>query len=178
MKQRIFLALLALALVPAAARAGSVGIGVFGGISVPILYDGATNGTQYGARLPIGLLPFLTLEPYYAQSELGDKDETFGGVTYTRSGPEVESFGANALFNFGGPVRFYPYAGIGQTTIKQTGSDDVTDTSINFGLGFGFTPVGSLSIDIRGELNSIVTGDTSRKFGNLTAGVSYAFSTR
>ena len=31
-----------------------------------------------------------------------------------------------------------------------------------------------LGVDLRGELNAVVTGDTSRKFGNLTAGVSYA----
>jgi hypothetical protein len=28
--------------------------------------------------------------------------------------------------------------------------------------------------DVRAELNSVITGDTSRKFGNFTAGVSYA----
>jgi hypothetical protein len=174
MKLRVFTALFALALVPAVAAAGSVGIAAYGGLSFPVLYDTATQGSQFGLRAPIELLPLLIVEPYYAQSALGDKDETFGGVTYTRSGPDVDSFGANALFNFGGSVKFYPFVGIGSTTIKQSGSEDITDTNLNFGLGFGFTPMPKLGIDLRGELSSVVTGDTSRKFGNLTVGVSYA----
>jgi hypothetical protein len=174
MRSRVFAALFALALVPAVAVAGGVGIGAYGGVSFPIAYDTATQGPQYGLRAPIQLLPLLIVEPYYAQSALGDKDETFGGQTYTRSGPDVDTFGANALFNFGGSVKFYPFVGIGSTTIKQSGSEDITDTNLNFGLGFGFTPMPKLGIDLRGELNSVVTGDTSRKFGNLTVGVSYA----
>lgn len=174
MKLRVFTALFALALVPAVAAAGSVGVAAYGGVSFPIVYDTATQGPQYGLRVPVHLIPLLVVEPYYAQTSLGDKDETFGGQTYTRSGPDLKTFGANALFNFGGPVKFYPFVGIGSTTIKQSGSDDVTDTNLNFGLGFGFTPMPKLGIDLRGELNSVVTGDTSRKFGNLTVGVSYA----
>ena len=174
MKSRVFTALFALALVPAVAAAGTLGIGAFGGLSFPIINDTAGNGAQYGVRAPINLIPLLTVEPFYAQSSLGDVDETFGGQSYTRSGPDVKTFGANAIFNFGGPVKFYPLVGIGGTTIEQSGSEDISETSLNFGLGFGFQPMEKLGVDLRGELCSVVTGDTSRKFGNLTVGVSYA----
>jgi opacity protein-like surface antigen len=174
MKLRAFTAVLALALVPAMAAAGSLGIGAYGGLSIPIINDTAGNGALYGLRAPVHLLPLLTIEPFYAQSSLGDVEETFGGQTYTRSGPDVKTFGANAIFNFGGGVTFYPLVGIGGTKIEQSGSEDISETSINFGLGFGFTPMPKLGVDLRGELCSVVTGDTSRKFGNLTVGVSYA----
>jgi opacity protein-like surface antigen len=171
MKLRVFTALFALVLVPAVAAAGTLGIGAYGGLSIPILYDTASNGALYGLRAPVNLIPLLTIEPFYAQSSLGDKDETFGGQSYTRSGPDVKSFGANALFNLG---TMYPYVGIGSTTFEQSGSEDVTDTSLNFGLGLGFKVMPKLTIDLRGELSAVVTGDTSRKLGNLTVGASYA----
>jgi Outer membrane protein beta-barrel domain len=171
MKGLVAAALFALALVPAVAGAGSVGLGLYGGLSAPILYDTASPGTQYGVRVPVNLIPLLTVEPYFDQTSLGDKDETFGGQTYTRSGPDVSTFGANALFNLG---MMYPYLGIGSTTFKQSGSDDVTDTCLNFGLGFGFKAMPKLSIDLRAELSAMVTGDTSRKLGYVNLGVSYA----
>ncbi len=171
MKRIIAAALLALALVPAVAGAGSVGIGLYGGFSAPILYDTATSGTQYGVRVPVNLIPLVTVEPYFDKTMLGDKDETFAGQTYTRSGPDVDTFGANALIHLG---TMYPYVGIGSAKFKQSGSPDVTDTSLNFGLGLGFKLMPKLGLDIRGELSAIVTGDTSRKIGYLNVGVSYA----
>jgi hypothetical protein len=174
MRSRVFFALLALGWIPAAARAGSVGIGAFGGVSLPILNDTAGNGSQYGVRVPVHVVPYFGVEPYFAQSSLGSTDQTFAGLSYTRSGPDVTTWGANAIFYFGGPVQFYPLVGIGSTTIQQTSSADVTGTNINFGLGFGFTPLPKTTIDLRGEMNSVITGSTSRKFGNITAGVSYA----
>lgn len=174
MKSRILAALFALALVPAMAAAGSVGVGAFGGASLPVLYDNAGIGGLAGVRVPVSLLPMLTVEPYYSQSRLGDTEDTFAGQTYTRSGPELYTFGANAIFKFGEGVKFYPLVGIGSTKIEQAGSDDLTETNLNFGLGFGFSPAPKFDIDLRGELSAVITGDTSRKFGNFTLGVSYA----
>ncbi len=174
MKQRIFIAVLALALVPAAASAVGVGLGVYGGASFPILQDNAGNGSQFGVRVPVSVIPLVTAEPFFAKSSLGDKEDTFGGVTYKRSGPDVTTFGLNALLNFGGPFQFYPFVGIGSSKIEQEGASDITETTYDFGLGLGLSPIPKLSVHVRGEFSAVVTGDTSRKFGNLTAGVSYA----
>jgi opacity protein-like surface antigen len=174
MRLRILAVCLALALVPAIAAAGSVGIGAFGGLSVPVLTNPGSQGPQFGVRVPINVLPLLTFEPFYAQSALGDQDETFAGQSYTRSGPELYTYGVNAAFKFGEGVKFYPLVGIGSTKIEQSGADDITETSLNFGLGFGFSPMPRLDLDLRGELSSVITGDTSRKYGNFTVGVSYA----
>ena len=174
MKQRIFVALLALALVPAPAGAIGVGLGVYGGPSFPILQDNAGNGGLFGVRVPVSIIPLVSAEGYFAKSSLGDKEDTFAGVTYTRSGPDVTTFGVNGMLSFGGPFQFYPIVGIGSTKIEQSGVDDVTKASFNFGLGLGLSPIPKLSVHVRAEMNSVVTGDTSRKFGNVTAGVSYA----
>jgi opacity protein-like surface antigen len=174
MKQRILLALLAVALIPAAAGAVGIGAGAYIGTSTPVLNEPANSGVIYGVRAPILLAPMLSVEPFYAQSALGDVEDSFGGQTYTRSGPDVKTFGANAIFSFGEGVKFYPLVGIGSTKIEQTGAEDITDTSLNFGLGLGIPFMGRFMADIRAELNSVITGDTSRKFGNFTGGVSYA----
>jgi opacity protein-like surface antigen len=174
MKRILLGALFALALVPAGAAAGSVGIGVFGGASLPVLYDNASLGGLAGVRIPINVLPMLTFEPYYSKSQLGDTQDTFGGQSYTRSGPELHTYGGNAIFEFGEGLKFYPFVGIGSTRIEQESVEDVTDTNLNFGLGFKYMAMHKLAFDLRGELSAVITGDTSRKFGNLTLGVSYA----
>lgn len=174
MKQRILFTLLAVALIPATAGAVGIGAGAYIGTSTPILNDGAKSGVQYGVRAPVSLAPMLIVEPFFAQSALGDVDESFGGQPYTRSGPDVMTFGANAIFSFGEGVKFYPLVGIGSTRIEQTGAEDITDTSLNFGLGLGIPFMAKFTLDVRAEMNSVITGDTSRKFGNFTGGVSYA----
>jgi len=174
MKQWTFAALLALAVVPAVATAGSIGLGVFGGPSFPILDSNAGNGSQFGVRVPVNLIPLLSVEPFYAKSSLGDKEETFGGISYKRSGPDVSTFGANVLLSIGGPFQFYPFVGLGSSKIEQSGISDITKTSYDFGVGFGISPMPKLSVQLRAEMNAVVTGDTSRRFGNITVGASYA----
>src|SRR5438094_10031865 len=100
MKPRVLAGLLTLALVPAAAGAASLGLGVYGGMRSPILNDTAGNGPQYGVRAPVTLAPMLIVEPFYAQSALGDVDQSFGGNSYTRTGPDGKTFGTKPGFRF------------------------------------------------------------------------------
>lgn len=168
------LALLALAIGAPAAGAVSIGLGAFGGLAEPILQGTSTQGTQFGVRVPVDVVPMITVEPYYAYSKLGDKDETFGGISYTRDGGKVSAFGANALFNFGGPgYKLFPFVGLGTHSLKREGLADESDVGYNFGLGLGFAPIPKLSVSLRGEFNMIGTGETSRKSANVTLGVAY-----
>lgn len=165
-------ALLALLASAGAAHALSVGVGAFGGVSVPIVQDDTGQGSQFGIRVPVNLVPMVNVEPYFASTSGGDAEEDFG----TRTGLDVSAFGANLLFPFGAGIRFFPFVGIGSHTLKREGQDDITKTGYNFGLGLGFSPpVAGLSIDVRGELNAVVDGDVSRKWANATVGVSYNF---
>lgn len=173
MKKLLALSLLVLALSASAAWAGSIGIGAFAGMSVPVLQEDVDKGTMFGLRAPVKLVPLITVEPYYASSSLGEATETIGSIEYTREGFDEKAYGVNAMLTMGGPVSFYPFVGVGQTSLKRTGFDD-SFTTYNFGLGLGISPAPKISLHIRGELQAVVDGEASRKFGNATVGVTYA----
>ena len=178
MRKLAILTLLALALLPCVAGAASIGVGAFGGVSVPVLQDDTGRGTVFGVRAPVALIPLVTVEPYFAKTAGGDKDKDLEGTTITRSGLDVSGFGANVLLTFGGKIQLYPFAGIGSYKLTRTGSEDLTNTAYTFGLGLGISPMPKLSVHVRGELAAAVDGATSRKWANATVGVSYnVFST-
>jgi hypothetical protein len=173
---KLYLAVLATFALASAAHAGGIGISAFGGASIPVIQEDNGSGSIFGVRVPVTLLPLLTIEPYYSQTAGGDKDQDAGGVTYTRSGIDVTSFGANAMVTFGTGFVFYPYAGIGTATSKREGLD-ATSTQYNFGAGLSFSPpAANLAVHVRGELDAVLEEDassTARKWGNITVGVSY-----
>ena len=158
-------------------HAVSVGIAAFGGPSWPIAQDDNGTGAQFGVRVPIHVIPFMSVEPYYARSNFGDASETFAGTEYTRSGYDMDAFGVNIGLGAVGMIPgspFYPYVGIGSHSLSRDGSDDVTEVGYNFGLGLGVPlPVG-LSLNVRGELTVVDLGDTSRKFITATANIGYS----
>jgi len=174
MKKLLVLAIAALAVLAGSARAASIGVGVFGGASVPILQDDQDNGTQYGARIPVKLIPLFTVEPFYSSTSLGDKTfDIAPGVSVTRDGSDVTSYGVNAMLTLGGPFSIYPFAGIGEAKFKRTGQDEEF-TSYHLGLGLGISPIPKLGVDLRAELQAAVDGDVSRKLLNITLGASYS----
>src|SRR5437899_2252806 len=115
--------LLALVLAAGTAGAASVGLGGFGGVSIPIVQDDTGRGTVFGVRAPVSLLPLLSVEPFFASSSMGDKDQRVAGLTYTRDGGTVSAFGLNAML--GGAAlpgfKFFPYVGLGSYTLKREG---------------------------------------------------------
>jgi len=178
MVKPLLVALLALALFSGAASAAQIGLGAYGGINVPVLNDLSKQGTDFGIRVPIKLGDLFSVEGFYSQSSLGDVDQAFGGSSYTRDGGDLKAFGANALLTVGEGFRVFPFAGVGSYRLTRSGSEDVSDMGFQFGLGLGFLPdpaVERLSIDIRGEVDMMVTDQTSQKFAKATAGVSYLF---
>lgn len=173
MKKLLSLSLLALVLTAGLAHARGIGIGAFGGASIPIVNDLAKQGSVFGVRVPVSLLPLVTVEPFASFSSLGDAEETFGPTTFTRDGGKNNGFGANVMLTFGGPISFFPFVGIGSYTIEREGSEDVSEMGYNMGLGLGFQPTPMFGLSLRGELNAVVTDDTSQKFANVTLGAHY-----
>lgn len=177
MKRTIALAVLALALAAGPAQAQSVGIGIqpYGGLSFPIIQDDTGSGALYGLRVPVKVIPVITLEPYYLTSDLGEGEVEIGGITYEREGFEHTGYGLNVMLgSVGGTgVRFYPFAGIGSHKLERDNEAEIKETAYNFGLGLGIGATPKISVEIRGELNMVVTGDTSRKFANATVGLNY-----
>ncbi len=177
MKRLAALAALAGCLAAGPAAAAGIGIGAFGGLSFPVVQDDNNGqGSVFGVRAPISLVPMFTVEPYFTSTSGGDTEETFGGVGYTRSGIDVTGFGANVLLTMGTGLRFYPFAGIGSYSMERPGLDE-SNMGWTAGFGIGFTPpIAGLGIDLRGELTGVLEdGDeTSRTWANVTVGVSYS----
>src|SRR5262245_58669254 len=96
----VWVALLAQTCWTVPANAASVGVGVFGGASIPVVQDDNGSGSEFGVRVPVSVVPLVTVEPYFLKSNGGDKDEDLGSLTITRSGIDVTGFGANVMFTF------------------------------------------------------------------------------
>jgi hypothetical protein len=174
MHKSLPLVLLALVMLAGAAAAADIGVGAFGGVNIPVLNDLSEQGSEFGVRIPVKVSSMFTVEGFYGSSSLGDVDETFGSTTYTRDGGDLTSYGANALFTFGQGFQFFPFAGIGSYKIEREGSEDIQDMGWSFGLGIGFAPMPKLNLNLRGELDMVVTDETSQKFGKVTAGAAYS----
>ena len=161
---------------PVQATALGIGVGAFAGTSTPVIQDDNGSGAQFGIRVPVSIVPMFTVEPYFASSSGGDKDQEIGGVTYTRSGIDVTTFGANLLLTFGGGLQFAPYVGVGSNKLERDGLD-ATETGYTFGLGLRFgLPLAKLALHARGGMNAVLeegSSETSRKWVDATLGVSY-----
>ena len=168
-------ALLALVSTTAVAAPLKIGAGVYGGVSIPVLNDLAKQGSAFGVRIPIQVVPMLTIEPYYTKAGLGDATQTVLGVDYTRDGGDVSGFGVNALVTFGGPVQFYPWGGLGSYKITRSGAEDINKMGFQGGLGLGIKLVSNLRLHVRGGLDVVSTDGTSQKFAEVNAGLNYAF---
>ena len=130
------------------------------------------QGTLFGLRPPVTVIPLVTVEPYSPRPRAGTRTRTSPAPRSPRSGMDHRLRRQRAAALGGNPV--YPFAGIGSYKLTRAASDDLTKIGYNFGLGLGFSAIPKLSIDVRGELNMTV-GETSRKCANVTAGVSYNF---
>ena len=177
MKRSSLVAALALILVAGVAQAASVGLGVFGGLSVPVVQPDQSNGSTFGVRVPIHAVPLITVEPFYASTSLGDKTFTAGPASITQKGADVTTYGVNAMFSMGGPIRFYPFAGLGSAKYKLGGAS-TNVTSYQAGFGVGLTPFPKVSVDLRGELQYAGKDGFVRRNAGITLGASYSiFST-
>lgn len=174
--KRLAMSVLFLALAAVPASAVTIGAGAFGGVSIPVVQDDNGQGSIYGIRAPIGIAPIFTVEPYASWTSGGDVEETINTIPLTRSGIDLQSYGANVLFTFGTGFQLFPFAGIGMTSSERDGLDQ-SSTQWNFGLGLGFKPFKvPLMIDVRGEYASVTDEDnteTARNFANITVGATY-----
>ena len=172
MKKLFVMVIVATALLSGAARAASIGGGFFAGVAVPVVQEDQDNGSVWGLRAPVKLVPLLAVEPYFSSATLGDKTVTVGGFSATREGSDVTSFGVNAMLTMGGPVRFYPFVGLGTAKYKRTGQNE-SFTAYNLGLGLGFGLIPKVDLDLRGEFQAAANEGVSRKVVNITLGASY-----
>lgn len=176
MRRVLVVALFALALGAGAAKAADIGVGVFAGSNIPIVQDDNGNGIAWGIRVPVRLIPMLTVEPYFGSTTGGEKEQDVSGIgTITRDGIDITSYGVTGLLTFGAGLQFYPYASIGSGKMSRDGSEDLSGVEWGAGLGLGISPMPKLSVHLRGGIDVITKDDITRDFALVTGGVSYSF---
>ncbi len=161
--------------------AGKFSVGAFAGLNMPLIQEDMGNGTLFGAKGRITLLPFLGVEPNIVFSNYGDKDieDDDGNLIGTRKGGEVTSFGVDAVFgNFSGfsQARFYGLVGVNSNTMKRDGLSDQTRLGVSLGTGIEFLPADAFGIEVRARIHSIsLDGGGGRNNLELSAGLNYYF---
>lgn len=181
MKKTLCLGMLILFLAgtSSATAAGRFSIGCFAGLNFPISQEDMGNGTLFGAKGRILLLPFLGVEPNFVFSEYGDKKHEILEGTQTRKGGEITSFGADAVFGTFSEfsqVRFYGILGINSNTFKWEPHEDQTRLGLSLGTGMEFLPTDAFSIEVKVRVHAIsLEGGGGRDNLELSAGLNYYF---
>jgi hypothetical protein len=158
----------------------SIGVGVYGGMSMPVEMD-AKMGSIVGARVKVlPAIPLVGVEGYYASVnqksprnlwDEQDLDVVFEGDTYT-------TFGANLLIGgLSGPgLRTFGIAGINFVEFDDHGTKE-----LKYGgeLGFGVEIVPPfIDLGIEGRASAMILGweeGPDRKLTTVTVGVNYYF---
>ena len=178
MKSLAVVAVVLLSLVPAPGAAIQVGIGLAGGESFPMAQSDTGRGGQYGLRLPVNLLPLLTVEPFLFSTDLGSVETTVGGRTYSRSGFDILSYGAIAALGgtgMGPRYPLYPFVGVGGFHPSREGSARVERTGYILGVGYARALPADLALNLRSDVNWMSVDGSARRFFEVSLGVSLRF---
>src|SRR2546426_8881550 len=90
----VWIAALALTCWALPAGAASVAVGVFGGASVPVAQEDNGSGSEFGIRVPVSVIPLVTVEPYFVKANGGGKKEDLGKLRITHSAIDLAGYGA------------------------------------------------------------------------------------
>ncbi|MEY4374317.1 MAG: hypothetical protein RL760_483 [Candidatus Eisenbacteria bacterium] len=171
MKRILVLALLAGALFADRTFAAGVSLGLSAGISSPSETVEGENGSYFSVSAPVRLVPLVTVEPFFAQSRLGDQDVSVPPISLVLKGATLSTVGARVALTFGGPVSVYPYLGVGYTNYDHLGFKESAVSYLG-GLGVGVSIVPKLRLDARAEQHTVSLDQRSVGVFNLSLGVS------
>lgn len=163
--------------------AAKLGVGVFAGISVPVVQDDQASGSEFGVRVRYGLGSIIVLEPFASFVKWGDPGavDLDGGGTFDMgiSGSKLTSFGLEAtLGNAPGTQGLAPFffAGLGSYKVENddTGYDEsALGWSGGLGLGIGLSP--KLGLDFRAKVLVAPQDGGSKKAFGFTGGINFNF---
>ncbi len=154
------------------------GVGAFGGMDYPVGQDDQTQGTIFGIRGKVKVLPIITLEPRLAFTSFGDAESE--DFVLDLEGSKVNAYGVDAVIGapFGGQgFAMFGVLGAGFYNMKRDQTfEDFTNLgwSAGFGFAIGFTPM--VSADARGMAHVIPfdEGGTAKSV-SVTVGLNYFF---
>ncbi|MEW5993210.1 MAG: outer membrane beta-barrel protein [Candidatus Zixiibacteriota bacterium] len=171
------LLVLALLAPPVLSIGPKLGVGASVGLDIPIGQDEQSQGTIFGFRGRVNLIPMITVEPNISFTRYGDPD--LEGVTSNLEGSKIMAYGVDVALGMGfGAPGFNPYGlvGAGYYNVKrdQTGQDD-TDLGYSAGLGFELGFAVPIAVDVRGKLVVIPIEGASKKSATVMGGLHYYF---
>jgi len=174
----VSLTLLLLLCSTVAAQGPKIGLGVFGGLDIPVGQDDQDQGTVFGVRGKLKVFPIVTLEPRISFTSFGEPESDV--VDWGLDGSKVNAYGIDAVFGapFGASgFNLFGVLGAGFYNYKrdQAAQDD-TNLGWSAGLCFAIGLAPMVSVDVRGKLNVVPYDDGgTKKSGSATAGLNYYF---
>ncbi len=179
---RTYLIILALVLMLCSnmwAEGPSFGVGVSGGVDIPLIQQDQGSGSVFGIKGRFKPVSMIGLEPNLNFTKFGTP--VVAGLNTTGlEGSKITAFGVDATLGggMGGPG-FKPYLLFGAGTFKT--KNDVTKADVSTfgwtaGLGFelGVTP--AIGLGVRSKLVILPQdGGGSKKSAALTGGINYYF---
>lgn len=154
-----------------------VGIGAFGGLLFPLVQDDEGNGTVFGLRARLKVIPMIVLEPNVTFARFGDPDDVQG--ISLGEGSKLTSFGVDATLGAApGMVGVKPFFFVGIGSYKRQRDVPETDESrlgYSGGLGIGVGLASQLDADVRGKAIVVPQEDGGSK-KSLTASVGITFN--
>lgn len=178
MKRWAWVGLIGVALAAAPAGAVNLGLGVAGGASFALAQSDNGNGGQLGLRLPINVVPLLTIEPFLTSTDCGGVEASFSGKTYDRRGFDITSYGAVvALGGVGMGARFplYPFLGVGSYHLGREGTPRQDEIGYLAGIGYAHALPVNFALNVRADFNWISSGESARRFFEVSLGVTVRF---
>jgi hypothetical protein len=166
---------MAVGLGAAPAHALDVGLGVAAGGNFSVAQADNGNGGLLAVRVPVHVVPLLTVEPFLNWSKMGSASTTIGGVPHSRDGFGLVGYGGilalgSAGMSPGWPV--YPYLGVGGFSLKREGAPQTTHPGYLVGVGYARPLPRNIAFNARAGYTWVTENGASRQFFDLTVGVS------
>ena len=142
----VVLAVVCLAIPAYSAGPIKLGMGVTGGLDIPLVQDDQGSGHYIGFRARVKLTPLFVAEPNIRFGGWGEPDLGLEGVTNDLDGADVTAYGVDVLIGAPwGLPKFSPFGIVGAAFYKvkqeQTGFDETNlGISGGLGVGIGLTP--------------------------------------
>jgi len=167
--------LLTLGALIASAQTPKIGVGAFGGMNLPVLQEDQGNGTVFGLKAKVKIIPIILLEPNISFGKWGDPDPVDGVVL--GSGSKITSYGVDAVLGDSpGAAGIKPFflvgAGIYNIKNDDTGYDESKlGYSAGLGIGIGVTP--KIDVDISGRAVFAPQEGGAKKAVYILGGLTY-----